>query len=67
MVQGIKTIMDFSSELEKAWKISPSVNVHADIPLSVMYILLSSLALKIKFYILSKGLEVSVEDYWIKP
>lgn len=63
MVQGIKTVMDFSFELERGRKTSPSVNVHVDTPLSVMYISLSSLALKIELYTLSEGLELTVKDY----
>lgn len=63
MVQGIKTIMDFSFEPERGQKTSPSVNVHVDIPLSVMCIFLSGLALKIELHTLSEGLEVSVKDY----
>lgn len=67
MVQGIKTIMDFSFELERGQNTSPSVNVRGDTPLSVMYELLSSLARKTESYTLSEGLEVSVKDYRIKP
>lgn len=63
MVQGIKTIMDFSFEPEGGQKASPSMNVHVDIRLSVVYIFLSSLAPKIELHTLSKGLEVSVKDY----
>jgi len=63
-VQGIKTTIDFFFELERSRKTSPSVNAHVDILLSVMYISLSSLALNIELHTLSKGLEVSVKDYW---
>lgn len=62
MMQGIKTIMDFSFGLEKGRKASPSVTVCVDIPLSVMYVSLSSLALKTEKYTLSKGLELFVKD-----
>lgn len=55
--------MDFSFEPERGQKTSPSVNVHVDIPLSVMCIFLSGLALKIELHTLSEGLEVSVKDY----
>lgn len=67
MVQGIKTIMDFSFELERGQNTSPSVNARGDTPLSVLHGLLSSLALKIEPYTLSKGPEVSVKDYRTKP
>lgn len=63
MVQGNKTIMDFSFEPERGQKTSPSVDVHVAVPLSVMCIFMSGLALKIELHTLSKGLEVSVKDY----
>lgn len=63
MVHGIKAIMEFSFELERGQKSSPSVSALIDIPFSVVYISLNSLALKIKLYTLSKGLEVSIKEY----